>query len=238
MEPAMPAADVVPVTLPLCPLGTVLFPGGILPLQIFEVRYLDMIQRCHAEGRPFGIVSLSRGEEVRRAPMPGQVAPPSETFHAIGTMALVTALVRPRPGLILVECEGAQRFELERSHQLKHGLWMGQAHLLPPDTQVAIPAELEHLRVRLQLVLQAVAMEQAEQEGNPEEDAALRPAPIDSPLWQDAGWVANRWAELLPLDSTHRHRLMTLDNPLWRLELVSEWLDQLSSQAELGKASP
>ena len=61
------------LSLPLFPLGTVLFPGGWLPLQIFEVRYLDMVQRCHARGEPFGVVTLSEGSEVQRpAGEPGQ----------------------------------------------------------------------------------------------------------------------------------------------------------------------
>jgi Lon protease-like protein len=54
--------------LPLFPLGTVLFPGGWLPLQIFEVRYLDLMKRCERSGEPFGVVSLQSGQEVRRAP--------------------------------------------------------------------------------------------------------------------------------------------------------------------------
>jgi len=52
-------------SLPLFPLGTVLFPGGVLPLRIFEVRYLDMIGKCHKAGAPFGVVSLTEGSEVR-----------------------------------------------------------------------------------------------------------------------------------------------------------------------------
>ena len=52
--------------LPLFPLGTVLFPGGLLPLQIFEVRYLDMIGKAIKAGTPFGVVSLTEGREVRQ----------------------------------------------------------------------------------------------------------------------------------------------------------------------------
>jgi len=216
--------------LPLFPLGTVLFPGGLLPLQVFEVRYLDMVQRCHAEGTPFGVVTLRSGHEVRRAPRPGEAAIPADTFHPIGTLARITALQRPQPGLILIECEGTQRFSLQSSEQLKHGLWTGRAQLLPADQPAALPPELAHLSTRLHAVLQALPAAEAE--------AAELPAPLDSPLWGDAGWVANRWAELLPLDSATRHRLMALDTPLWRLELVAEWLERLSRQAESGANRP
>ena len=68
-------------SLPLFPLGTVLYPGGLLPLRIFEVRYLDMIRRCHAAGTPFGVVSLTQGHEVRQA------GAPQEAFCEIGTLA-------------------------------------------------------------------------------------------------------------------------------------------------------
>ena len=67
-------------SLPLFPLGTVLFPGGVLPLRIFEVRYLDMIGRCHKAGAPFGVVSLTQGSEVQS---PGS----TEAFANVGTLA-------------------------------------------------------------------------------------------------------------------------------------------------------
>ncbi|RYG12910.1 MAG: peptidase S16, partial [Burkholderiales bacterium] len=70
-------------SLPLFPLGTVLYPGGILPLRIFEVRYLDMIGRCHKAGAPFGVVSLTQGSEVRQ---PGG----KEAFSSVGTLATIS----------------------------------------------------------------------------------------------------------------------------------------------------
>lgn len=218
------------LTLPLFPLGTVLFPGGILPLQIFEVRYLDMVQRCHSEGTPFGVVTLRSGHEVRRAPRPGEAAPPVETFHTVGTLARISAFERPQPGLILIECEGAQRFRVQSCEQRKTGLWTGQAELMPDDLPATLPPELARLSTRLQAVLQTLPLSEA---GLPE-----LPAPTSSPLWQDAGWLANRWAELLPIDSATRHRLMALDNPLWRLELVAEWLERLSDQADGPRPPP
>ena len=80
-------------SLPLFPLGTVLFPGGVLPLRIFEVRYLDMIGRCYKAGAPFGVVSLTEGNEVRR---PGA----KETFSPVGTLATINGFDSPRPGLM------------------------------------------------------------------------------------------------------------------------------------------
>src|SRR3954467_10900760 len=82
-------------SLPLFPLDTVLFPGGVLPLRIFEVRYLDMIARCHKAGAPFGVVLLTQGSEVRQ---PGA----TEAFCHVGTLATISELETPRAGLMMI----------------------------------------------------------------------------------------------------------------------------------------
>src|SRR5437763_8892089 len=99
-------------SLPLFPLGTVLFPGGVLPLRIFEVRYLDMIGKCHKAGAPLGVVSLTEGNEVQ---MPGK----KEAFHTVGTLATVEHLEQPQPGLMQVRVRGGQRFRIQRSERLR-----------------------------------------------------------------------------------------------------------------------
>src|SRR6478672_11699426 len=106
VRPASPslATALTLQSLPLFPLGTVLFPGGVLPLRIFEVRYLDMIGRCHRAGAPFGVVSLTQGQEVRQ---PGSGP---ESFATVGTLATITSLEQPRPGLMTIRATGAQRF--------------------------------------------------------------------------------------------------------------------------------
>lgn len=202
--------------LPLFPLHTVLFPDGLLPLQVFEVRYLDLMKRCEKSGEPFGVVCLQSGHEVRRAPGADGVAP-AESFAPIGTLATLESVKHPQAGLMLVHARGGQRFKLSNAHVLPHGLWMGHVELLPNDTSVAPPAELAALAQRLQRALQAMA----------EDGTHPAPAAAQDPRWQDAGWLANRWAECLPLPAAERQRLMSLDNPLWRLELVAEWLDRL-----------
>jgi Lon protease-like protein len=200
--------------LPLFPLRTVLFPGGHLPLQIFEVRYLDMIGRAHREGTPFGVVCLTEGDEVRRAVDGGFQA---EAFHPFGTLARVDDLVRPKPGLLGVRCTGLQRFRLERSECLPHGLWVGEADILPDDTAVPIPSDLEHAAVALERVV--------------EDLRAQGIADVDMPIqgpWRfdDCGWVANRWCDLLPLSNALRQQLLVVDSPLVRLELVADALDR------------
>src|SRR3954462_12395755 len=104
-------------SLPLFPLSAVLFPGGVLQLRVFEVRYLDMIGRCHKTGAPFGVVLLTQGTEVRR---PGG----TEAFSQVGTLATINEIETPRPGLMMIRAIGAQRFRITSSDQLRHGLWV------------------------------------------------------------------------------------------------------------------
>jgi uncharacterized protein len=196
-------------SLPLFPLGTVLFPGGVLPLRIFEVRYLDMIGKCHKAGAPFGVVALSQGTEVRR---PGATA---EVFHGVGTLATITAFEAPLPGLMMIRCHGEQRFRIGRSDQLPHGLWVADVERLDDDHAVPIPDDLKGTAQALRNAMVAIQARQA----------ADAPLPTEQP-WRldDCGWVANRWCELLPLPLELKQRLMELDNPLVRLELVSDVL--------------
>lgn len=208
--------------LPLFPLQTVLFPGGWMSLRIFEVRYLDMIGRCHKAGAPFGIVALSEGSEVRRI---DPLGPPSgdgfakEVFHAVGTMAQIEQLERPQPGLMLIRCRGLQRFHISRRQQLQHGLWVADVRLDSAEQLVAVPDHLVSTRDALRRLLNNL------EERDPEQ---LKDLPIQAPYhWEDSGWVANRWAELLPAPTELKQRLMALDNPLLRLELVSDLLEKL-----------
>ena len=196
--------------LPLFPLQSVLFPGGALDLQIFEVRYLDMVSRAWATQRPFGVVSLLQGSEVRRRAARHEGFAP-EAFHALGTLAHITELERVQPGLILIRCRAGQRFELQSQQQLPHGLWVGQARLMAPDPRVPVPPDLVNVRNALQTV--------AQRWPHASEDD-----------WNDAGWLSNRCAELLPMPLAMRQQMMALTNPLVRLELMGDLLESLQKQ--------
>src|SRR6478735_8014670 len=125
-------------SLPLFPLGTVLFPGGLLPLRIFEVRYLDMIGKCHKAGSPFGVVSLTQGSEVRRA------GAEAESFAALGTLAVIREFEMPQSGLMQIECIGTQRFRVRSSELQKYGLWTAEVESVPDDVALEVPADLQH----------------------------------------------------------------------------------------------
>ncbi|RZJ07795.1 MAG: peptidase S16 [Rubrivivax sp.] len=204
--------------IPLFPLRSVLFPGGYLPLRIFEPRYLDMVQRCHAQGQAFGVVALTEGHEVRQREGEGFK---SEAFHDVGTLARIDHFEHDQPGLIQIRTRGTQRFRLASSRRLSHGLWVGQMALLPQDAFIPAPDDLRPAARQLQALLAGWR-----------ESAGPEELPLQPPYhWEDAGWLANRWAELLPMPLDDRQRLMEMDNALLRLELVGDRLDAIRRSA-------
>jgi Lon protease-like protein len=211
-------------SLPLFPLGTVLYPDGVLPLRIFEVRYLDMIGKCYKNGTPFGVVALTEGSEVRQVNMNTSAnAPPSgdafahEAFNDVGTLTTITSLTRPQAGLIMVQCLGTQRIRITRREKLKHGLWIADVDVLAPDTAVEIPPDLQMTADGLGRIIRSLQTQGL--------DEAQMPFGTPYRL-DDCGWVANRWCELLQLPLELKQRLMALDNSLVRLELVRDILDK------------
>ena len=206
-------------SLPLFPLGTVLYPGGSLPLQIFEVRYLDMISRCYKTGAPFGVISLIEGSEVR---LPKDSGPSGdgfavETFGSVGTLATIDEMSVPQPGLMVIRCVGQHRFKISTREKLRHGLWIANVTRLEEDMAVAVPYDLQRTANALGKIIK----------GLNEREAADRPKLLMPPYrLDDCGWVANRWCELLPMAVGLKQTLMELDNPLVRLELVTDILDR------------
>jgi Lon protease-like protein len=219
--------------LPLFPLQTPLFPDGSMPLRIFEVRYLDMIGRRHKAGEPFGVVCLSEGSDTRRRASGTAGAKSSgdgfahEAFFSVGTLARIAKFERPQPGLMMIDCVGLQRFAVQRSEQLKHGLWVADVELLADDAEVPVPDDLAFTRTALQDVVRDIELS-IEQSGK---------AGIEMPLrkpyrWNDCGWLANRWCEMLPLQPELKHRFMALDSPVLRLELVADTLGQIGFELQ------
>ncbi|MBO9536424.1 LON peptidase substrate-binding domain-containing protein [Herbaspirillum sp.] len=209
--PTTPHSPISARTIPLFPLGSTLFPDGRLPLQIFEVRYLDMIAKCIAEGSGFGVVALTEGTEVRR---PGQ----TERFVGVGTVARINEWSTPSIGLMRIACSGTARFRILQAEQQKHGLWTAEVEMMEADHPVAVPEELMNTSQALDNLLQSVM-----RQGLPESEM-----PIAQPFrLNDCGWVANRWAEMIPVPVEIKQTLLALDNPLMRLELVQDALDEL-----------
>ena len=199
--------------LPLFPLNTVLFPGGLLPLQIFEVRYLHMIGQCQRNGTPFGVVALLQGEEVRK---PGADGPSAETFHSLGTLARIVNFAAPVPGLMQIQCVGEQRFRTVRHARQPSGLWVAEVTCIDPDPPMAIPEDLQVAADKLGSLIRLL-----QSRGVPAGDMPFA-APYEL---EDCTWVANRWSELLPLEPALRHDLLAQESPVLRLDLVNDILD-------------
>jgi Lon protease-like protein len=194
--------------LPLFPLRTVLFPGGRLSLKVFEARYLDLVSACLRDQRPFGVVCLLQGGEVRQ---PGATAAPTR-FESVGVLAHLVDVDADSAGLLRVRCDGGARFRWQAVHEGADGLWAANGvTLLPPDPPVQPQASHQPAVQALQRAYDALAQ---------------RPD-VDLPAqrqFDDAGWVANRWCELLPVPLAARQQLMALADPLQRLALVDEFL--------------
>lgn len=197
-------------SLPLFPLGCVLFPGGVLALRVFELRYLTMVRSCRQTGAPFGVVALTQGSEVRR---PGAA---QEQFCSTGTLAHIEQFEQPQPDLIMLRCRASARFRITAQRQLRAGLWSADAALIAPDLPVPVPGDLKKTALALARLLLALHQRQ------PQTSPAPTPAQTN-----DCAWVANRWCELLPLPLDLRQRLMELQNPLVRLELVGDMLERM-----------
>ncbi len=199
----MRATD-APVELPLFPLQAVLFPGGRLNLKIFEARDLDLFGACLRDQQPFGVVMLRSGHEVRRAD--DHVA-----FEPIGTLAELIDVDSDAPGILHVSCRGGSRFSVQEARQRPDGLWLAHTASVADDVPTA-PSPAQHATVR----------------GLQEAIASLKAqgvAPFLEPFrLDDAGWVANRWCELLPISQVAKYKLMELPDPLMRLQLVDDYL--------------
>lgn len=204
--------------LPLFPLRTVLFPDGLLSLKVFEARYLDLISGCLREGSGFGVVALTQGAEVQQAGS-------GVAFEAVGCMAEVLEVDAEQAGLLQVRCRGVRRFRGSEFSQASGGLWSAAAQLIDGDANLAPEAGQIDATRSLANAIGALASRGAH--------PFLEPYRFD-----EAGWVANRWCELLPISLEARQRLMELDDPLLRLRLVDEYLRDKGLVPGSGSSGP
>lgn len=203
MDPTSTAADGPWDALPLFPLGTVLFPGGLLPLKVFEARYLDLMSHCLRTRTPFGVVRIRQGQELRGT---GKTL-----LESIGVLAHLQDVDAEQPGILRVQCLGGLRVQLGAIRQREDGLWLAEATAGPQDAAQPVPDALQPSAQALAKAIESLAA----QDHHP----FLAPHRLD-----DAGWVANRWCEVLPISGAAKQRLMALDEPVLRLQLVQEYL--------------
>lgn len=194
--------------IPLFPLSQALLPDGMLHLNIFEVRYLDLIKRCQRESIPFGVVGLVQGHEV-------QVPEEVPKLHPIGTLAHLQTVDAPQPALLQVLCKGGVRFELAGHERGPYGVWYAQVLYLPTDTPEPISPELQPVA---NMLGRLIADGQKAGPGH-----AL---PIFAPYRLDeCGWVANRWTELLPISADDKQQLLAEQDPVQRLQRIARFIN-------------
>jgi Lon protease-like protein len=190
-------------TIALFPLRSVLFPGALLHLKVFEARYLDLVGRCLRQRERFGVVCLSEGRETGRQGV---------RFEQEGTMAEIEEVDAEGTNLLRVRCRGAERFQLVGPARVQSdGLWMADVQALAGDATATPGPELASTVQALQQVIASL-----KEQGN---HPFAEPFHLD-----DAGWVANRWCEILPISLAAKHKLMVLGDPQARLRLVHEYL--------------
>jgi Lon protease-like protein len=203
-----------PTTLPLFPLKTVLFPGGLLPLKVFEQRYIDMTKVCLRDEQPFGVCLLTRGEEVAQpAPRDGRSHPrgaiAAVDFAQIGTQARIVSWDMPQLGILHVKTEGGPRFQVQSSSVGSDGLVHGRLSYLAPEPSVELPEHFASLASLLELMIQRVGAENFSQ-----------------PAMGDASWVSYRLAELLPLPLAIKQSMLEINDSLVRLKVLAQFLEQ------------
>jgi Lon protease-like protein len=192
------------VEVPLFPLRTVLFPGGYLPLRIFEQRYLRMIRECARDDSGFGVCLIIEGEEAVSPVKPAE----------IGTMARIVDWYTLEDGLLGVSAEGTTRFITEHTVKQADGLLMGQVRWLPEPAVCRVPDAY--------LVLSQVLDRFMEKVGQ------HYPSFSEDSL-DDANWVGYRLSELLPLAGIEKQHLLELSDPIERLQGLLEILPRFQS---------
>jgi len=199
--------------IPLFPLNTVLFPLGVLPLRVFETRYTDMMRRCMKGSAPFGIVLIRSGVEVGAAAVP----------ETTGCLAHIVQWDMPELGVLLLTTHGGQRFHIEATRELSDHSLEARIVLLAEDTPLPVPPLHAACAIALKRVVDEITAPGMADHGNKYTSPFPQPVQLD-----DAGWVANRWSEILPLPMSVKQNLLELGDPSARLQLVHQCLTQLA----------
>lgn len=183
--------------VPLFPLDTVLFPGGMLGLRVFELRYIDMVRECARTDGVFGVSLILAGSETGGGAVPA----------AVGTLARIVDFDTLPDGLLGISVSGGLRFRVEKSRVRGNGLMIGEIRRWADEPALPVPVEFS--------LLPTILERMAEQAG-----LAWRNGPRER--YEDASWVSFRLAELLPLNDTDRQQMLELTDPLERLAALRD----------------
>jgi uncharacterized protein len=187
--------------LPLFPLNTVLFPGGILPLRIFEPRYLDMVRECMRHEHGFGVCMILQGEEVGN----------NTASAALGCEARIIDFDQTPEGLLSITAQGVRRFHVERVKVRDNGLVIGEIAWLNHPPKRSVMPEYSVLAQILQRVMDKANIS------------------FDKEQLDDAHWLSWRLAEWLPLTNLERQELLQESDADTRLQHLLEKIPNFQS---------
>ena len=187
-------------TVPIFPLQTVLFPGGMLPLRIFEVRYMDMARACLKDGSAFGVCLIREGEEVGAPAVP----------EPVGCLARIAECDVEELGILKVKAEGLERFRILSSETNRQGLIVGEVERLASEAEAHEAAGLAECAEFLRKVIAGIGAQRFSE-------------PFD---FDDATWVSFRLAEILPLRIDVKQKLLELTDATLRLAILHKFLKQ------------
>lgn len=187
------------LTIPIFPLGVVLYPHGLLPLKIFEQRYMEMTKACIRDNTPFGVCLIRAGREV------GSTAVP----FATGCTARIKQWDMPQMGIFHLKTQGEQLFRIVEQWTDNHGLLHAQVEMDEPQDPLPLPTQHLKLVELLQEIMAKVGLER-----------------FSTPLQlDDAAWVGYRLLEVLPFTSPIKQQLMEQRDALATLQLISDFLE-------------
>ena len=188
-----------PLHVPIFPLNAVLFPGGLLPLRVFEARYMDMTRDCLKRDEPFGVCLIQEGSEVGAPAVP----------EGIGCLAKILECDMQQQGILNIKTRGGQRFRIRARRAGAQGLISADVELIPPEASTAVPAEFASCARLLEMVV-------ADQG---------KPIFAEPHAFDDASWVGYRLAEILPVPLVAKQRLLELNDSLGRLSILQRFLE-------------
>lgn len=192
------------LTIPLFPLHTVLFPGGVMPLRIFEPRYLDMISRCMKEQSSFGVALIREGSETGKAAI----------TYDLGTLVNVDYFHMRSDGLLGITVRGTERFRIVARDTRPDQLVMATVETFPNEPGVPLPEKFQGLSEMLRGIIRQMG----------------QPYVKLLPQYEEASWVSSRLTELLPIGLDQKQYFLHLDDSVQRLERLEEILKNLETR--------
>ena len=187
-------------SLPLFPLHQVLLPGAAMDLRIFERRYLDLVRDCGRSGGGFGVCLILEGGEAGAPAIPA----------AYGVEARIENFDMGEDGLLSLRVRGHRRFHVVRTRVRDNGLVMADVEWLCPDDEGEIRPEHALLGTLLQTMMEKVGTDLSK---------------LPPRVFERAGWVGWRLAQVLPITPEQRVSILQEDDVHARLQRLLEWID-------------